>query len=683
MGLERQQGLMGRLAGFGGINQQFGRNVLKARPEEAPLEDNHGMFESGSRFGQFFEYSKGCCALVGGNLQDARDTEFLPQCGVRCPVRRAFHMEVAFNCIHQPGDFVVLAAREDGRVLLGQQCLLHRIVGVDVGDFEFQCSLAGKAHRQQRKAIAGEQHHGLIDAESEVVGDSVFGRLKIELSERIIDLRQDFVDVAQNVVVTLVEDFRNMQGGGDDFIVDDGQVGNQGLRGFLGHDGLHLVSQVDAHQVMGVRSLRPQVDGGLISPKGVVFATLPTWMGFAAKSLIFSETPKLGAPYRHKKTAICRGGEPPLAGVSQAPGDKSTPIAWLGSTLVLLCLHLSISMLANASNDKKGASMKKDESKVIGALARAEQLPPERRSEIAKEAARARWNKRITHEGTLRLVDIEIPCYVTEDGVRVLSGRGMQEALRLVDEEPSKRGAKPWSRVDRFFSTKPLKSLISNDGDPDRFAAIKCHYNGTMINGYRAEVLPEICEAMLDARDNNALDTERKKIIAKQCDLLMRGFARVGIVALIDEATGYQEVRDRQALQAILDRYLAKQFAAWAKRFPDEFYQQMFRLKGWTFNPLSVARPGVVGRYTVDLVYERLVYGLVEELEKLNPKKETGRRKSKHHQWLSDDVGHPALAQHLHAVIGLMRASSGWEQFTDLLDRAFPKRGHTIPMLLD
>lgn len=327
--------------------------------------------------------------------------------------------------------------------------------------------------------------------------------------------------------------------------------------------------------------------------------------------------------------------------------------------------------------------MSKDKAKTIGALARAEKLTPERRTEIAKDAARARWNKRITHEGTLRLVDIEIPCYVTEDGVRVLSGRGMQEALRLVDEEPSKGGAKPWSRVDRFLGTKPLKSLISNDGDPDRFAPIKCYYNGTMINGYRAEVLPEICEAMLDARDKNELDTERKKIIAKQCDLLMRGFARVGIVALIDEATGYQEVRDRQALQAILDRYLAKELAAWAKRFPDEFYQQMFRLKGWTFNPLSVARPGVVGRYTIDLVYERLVAGLVEQLEQLNPRDETGNRRRKHHQWLSSDIGHPALAQHLHAVIGLMRASSGWEQFMDLLDRAFPKRGHTIPMLLD
>ena len=78
----------------------------------------------------------------------------------------------------------------------------------------------------------------------------------------------------------------------------------------------------------------------------------------------------------------------------------------------------------------------------------------------------------------------------------------------------------------------------------------------------------------------------------------MRGLAHVGIVALVDEATGYQEVRDRLALQAILDKYLWKEFAAWAKRFPDEFYREMFGLKNWSYNPMSVARPGIVGGST-------------------------------------------------------------------------------------
>lgn len=338
----------------------------------------------------------------------------------------------------------------------------------------------------------------------------------------------------------------------------------------------------------------------------------------------------------------------------------------------MLCLH-------NESITNKGASMKKDEKKAIGALARAEKLTPERRTEIAKEAASARWGKRITHQGKLNIIGMEIPCYVTEDGIRVLSGRGLQDALKLVDDAP-KSGQKPGSRVDRFLGTKSLKSLIYKGREPDHFTPLKCTFEGAKINGYRAEVLSEICEAMLQARDLNLLDTERQRTVARQCDLLMRAFALVGIVALVDEATGYQDVRDRQALQAILDAYLRKELAAWAKRFPDEFYKEMFRLKEWGWNPMTVAKPGVVGRYTLDIVYERLAPELVTTLEKLNPKNESGHRKAKHHQWLSSDVGHPALAQHIHAIMGLMRVSKTWDQFMLMLNVAFPKKGQTIEM---
>lgn len=160
--------------------------------------------------------------------------------------------------------------------------------------------------------------------------------------------------------------------------------------------------------------------------------------------------------------------------------------------------------------------------------------------------------------------------------------------------------------------------------------------------------------------------------------MLVRGFARVGIVALVDEVTGYQEIRDRQALQAILDKYLRESFAAWAKRFPDEFYREMFRLKGWQWRGMKVNRPSVVGHYTRDLVYERLAPGLIQELEVRNPKDEKGNRKVKHHQFLTDEIGHPALAQHLYAVIGFMRASSNWDQFYRLMQRAYPKRDTTM-----
>lgn len=200
--------------------------------------------------------------------------------------------------------------------------------------------------------------------------------------------------------------------------------------------------------------------------------------------------------------------------------------------------------------------------------------------------------------------------------------------------------------------------------------------------GYDAELLPRVCEVYLKFRD--WLLTEERRIptqyakIFRACDALIRGLARVGIVALIDEATGYQEVRDRLALQAILDRFLRKEFAIWARRFPPSFYKEMFRLRGWEWSELSTKRPPRVAADTNDLVYERLAPGLIKKLQELNPKDERGNRRYKHHQGLTDDIGLPALAQHLHAVEGFMRAASDWEEFYRLMQRAFPKQNTTM-----
>ena len=94
----------------------------------------------------------------------------------------------------------------------------------------------------------------------------------------------------------------------------------------------------------------------------------------------------------------------------------------------------------------------------------------------------------------------------------------------------------------------------------------------------------------------------------------MRGLAMVGIVALVDEATSYQKIRDRKALNRILDKYLLAEHAKWAKRFPDEFYMEIFRLRRWQWQGMKVNRPSVVGKYTNDFVWDRLAPGVREEL---------------------------------------------------------------------
>ena len=324
-----------------------------------------------------------------------------------------------------------------------------------------------------------------------------------------------------------------------------------------------------------------------------------------------------------------------------------------------------------------------------GGVARAASLSPEQRRDIAQRAAAKRWGRihAATHDGTITLGDMSIPCAVLEDGRRVLSQRGVNAALG--------RGRGGWAYqregveiggavLPGFWAIKNLKPFIDNELAAALATPIEYlpPHGGRSALGIEATYLPKICDVWLQARRARALQKSQQSI-ADKAELLIRGLAHVGIVALVDEATGYQEIRDKQALQAILDKYLRKELAAWAKRFPDDFYKEMFRLRNWKWPTPSARRPGIIGTYTNDLIYERLAPGILEELEARNPKDDRGKRKGRHHQLLTDDVGHPALAQHLHAVTGFMRASSKWDQFYRMMNRAFPKKGQTIELPFD
>lgn len=321
----------------------------------------------------------------------------------------------------------------------------------------------------------------------------------------------------------------------------------------------------------------------------------------------------------------------------------------------------------------------KPKPQAIGAHARAASMTSERRKEISRRAILKRHTglPLATHQGNIKVGDIDIECHVLETGQRLLTQSTFLEAIgRSARPEAGKGVQTKVEHAPAFLTANNLKLLItkeiSRSSTPVEFVSLA----GRKAHGYVAELLPEVCKVYLSARDADLL-TVHQKHIAARADILVRGLATIGIVALVDEATGYQEIRDRKALQAILDKYLSQSETAWAKRFPDEFYKQMFRLKGWIYPTVGVAKPGVVGTYTKDLVYARLAPSLVEELEKKNPS-ENGVRRSRHHQWLTSDTGHPALNGHITALIGLMRVSESWAQFKDFVDKAFPVKDASV-----
>ena len=237
-----------------------------------------------------------------------------------------------------------------------------------------------------------------------------------------------------------------------------------------------------------------------------------------------------------------------------------------------------------------------------------------------------------------------------------------------------------------FLEAKNLKPYIANELNAVLVPRFFRTETGMKAEGFKAEILPAVCDVYLQARHAGAL-TAQQLVVAQQCEILVRGLANIGIVALVDEATGFQADRPRDALQAYLEMILRKELAAWSKRFPDEFYQNIYKLKGWVWPGMKKNRFSVVAKYTRDLVYERLAPGVLAELEQRSPKDQKGQRKNKLHQWLNDDVGHPMLAQHMHALLMFQRLAiqngQSWEQFLLMVKQVMPKKGANLELALD
>lgn len=325
--------------------------------------------------------------------------------------------------------------------------------------------------------------------------------------------------------------------------------------------------------------------------------------------------------------------------------------------------------------------MTEEKKQSAGGNARAKSLSPERRSEIARMGALAKSLPKVTHKGILKIADVEIPCFVLDDGRRVITGRGLTAAIGM------KGRGQGVARITghRMLSSNENKSLSVAIENPIKFIGGSPKV-GVPSDGFEATVLQELCEAILVANDKKILTTPQEERYLAFANMLIRAFARVGIVALVDEVTGYQEIRPRDALQAYLDKIISKELAAWAKKFPDEFYENIYKLRGWPWSGMSKNRFSVVAHYTRDLVYERLGDGILDELEKKSPKSDSGSRKNKLHQWLTDDVGNPMLSQHLHSIVMIQRLAIangyGWNKFVKMVDQVMPKKGGTLELEL-
>lgn len=326
----------------------------------------------------------------------------------------------------------------------------------------------------------------------------------------------------------------------------------------------------------------------------------------------------------------------------------------------------------------------KDERKAVGGRARAEKLSAARRSEIAQRAAQQRWGTAppvrtaISREGIVKIAGQELQSYVLDDESRVLSRASFVRAMGRTGKVKGGRRFDGEFQTPVFITAENLKPFWPK-GLEDNSRSILFTYKGQEMIGYRAELLPDICDVFLDAERAQKLHKNQTHI-AEACRLLSRGLTRVGIIGLVDEATGYQRERAADALAQILEAFIAKELQPWVRTFPGEFYEHLFRLRGLEFPRDTVKRPQYFGHLTNDVIYRRLAPGVLAELRNAVPKAPSGRRKHALFQKLTDNIGHPRLREHLSAVITVMKLSKNYADFISKLDHTHPRFGDNLEL---
>ncbi len=327
---------------------------------------------------------------------------------------------------------------------------------------------------------------------------------------------------------------------------------------------------------------------------------------------------------------------------------------------------------------------KKAEGKAKGGFARAASLTPEERKRIAREAARARWASNdgevpeAAYEGVLTLGD-ELECYVLKDQgrvKRVFHKRGLARNLGM-----KSGGGNVFMRT---ISRKGLGSVISPElrqklENPLIFKTI----DGDLAHGYEGSVLIDICDAIWEASRQGLLHSSQK-FLAIQAEIILRASAKLGISALIDEATGYVRDKQKEEYRALFQEYIREEAREYAREFPDQFFNLIYRLYNLRRNQDAKNHPQFFAWFIRKYVYSPLAHSngaLLEILDEKNPVVYTkGGRKYKMFQFLSDVVGLPALRAQIWQVIGIGNASTTKAGFDRNFERAFPSTGHQFPL---
>ena len=338
----------------------------------------------------------------------------------------------------------------------------------------------------------------------------------------------------------------------------------------------------------------------------------------------------------------------------------------------------------SATDSAKASEAGKELARVAagrGGRARANVLTPEQRSEIARHAVRTRWEragktappegqskpKDVTeppsvtaeapismYRGSLTIGAVTIECHVLNDLRRVVTQR---EVVRILS------GGRVSGNIQRYLQRHPILDESFLEG---RWFPFKIPGSPSDAIGYEATFLVDLCNSYLEARDRGLLKPSQTNL-AKSAETFIRASAKVGIIALIDEATGYQEVRTKRALQLKLQAFIAEEMQEWAVMFPPEFWLELARLEGIHYAPRN--RPLRWGKYVMLFVYDAIDPDVGMELRKLNPDPHFLKN---HHQWLRD-FGREKVHDQIVKVVTIMKLCETMSDFRRKFAKVFDK----------
>lgn len=316
------------------------------------------------------------------------------------------------------------------------------------------------------------------------------------------------------------------------------------------------------------------------------------------------------------------------------------------------------------------------EKQVKGGIIRAEKLSPERRAEIARQGALARWQKQANtlpqavSEGLLPLGEIHLQAYVLKDKRRVFHKKSMGKALGLTSE-----GGNVFLRT---INSKGLASYISDQikialNNPIVFQTM----DGTIAHGYEGTVLIDICDAIWEAKRDGALTPTQHKI-GLRAEFIFRSSAKLGIVALIDEATGYIADKDKEEYRNLFRQFLLEECRGYESEFPDQIFDMIYAIHKLPRKHKN-KHPQFFGHFFRKYIYTPLANSnglILEMLDEKNPVVyDNGGRRYKMHPFLTKELGIPALKAHYWQLLGIWNATKSKIPFEKGFKKAFPQIG--------